>query len=82
MFNDKSQCWRKSLFFLDEAWFTVRMNISSQYNRYWCYRNHPLAVHLGPLHEKVGDLCAASAYKIMQPCFSNKQLTLIYYPGI
>jgi hypothetical protein len=83
MFNDRFNAGENLYFFLDEACFTVRMNTSSQYNRYWCYRNHPHAVHLGPLHEKVGDLYAASAYKIIRPCFSKKQILimLIYYPG-
>jgi hypothetical protein len=63
----------EKIFFLDEASFTVRMNISSQYNRYYCYRNHAHAVHLGPLHEIVGDLCAASAYKIYDHVFQRNK---------
>lgn len=68
------------VFFVDEAWFTLKGNVNNQNNRYWRLEN-PYLVHEGVFSYgiKVAVWCAVNAHKIVLSIFflSNNEFPQI-----
>jgi hypothetical protein len=67
------------LFFSDEAWFTLKGNVNSLNNIYWCSKNSPVVPEVHSHDPKVGVWCAVSARKVIGPVFFEETINSYRY---
>jgi hypothetical protein len=68
-----------SVFFFDEAWFSLCGEVNFWNNQYWSAEN-PKFIHKLPFHdERIGVWCAISAYRIIGPIFYDDTVNAARY---
>lgn len=67
------------LFFSDEAWFTLKGNVNSLNNIYWCSENPSVVPEVSSHDPKVGVWCAVSARKVIGPVFFEETINSYRY---